>query len=84
LRKGADHQFSGSVGIDVMARDREPCVLSEIVVGRAPARIIYEEERPLAILTIGPVNPGHTLILAKQHAPYLDDLNNQLVTSSIV
>jgi histidine triad (HIT) family protein len=35
----------------------------------------YEDDRCLAIMTIGPVNPGHLLVLPKAHAPYLADLD---------
>jgi histidine triad (HIT) family protein len=53
----------------------EPCVFCEIVAGSAPASIVHEDDRCLAIMTIEPVNPGHLLILPKAHAPYLADLD---------
>lgn len=52
----------------------EPCVFCEIVAGRAPASVVHEDDCCLAIMTIGPVNPGHLLVLPKAHAPYLADL----------
>jgi len=51
------------------------CVFCDIVAGRAPASIVHEDEIALAIMTIGPVNPGHVLILPKQHAALLADLD---------
>lgn len=53
----------------------EPCVFCEIVAGRAPASIVYEDDLCLAIMTIGPVNPGHLLVLPRAHAPSLADLD---------
>ena len=47
----------------------------EIVAGRSPASVVYEDDLCLAIMTIGPVNPGHLLVLPKVHAPYLADLD---------
>ena len=57
------------------AASQEPCVFCEIVAGRSPASIAYEDDRCLAIMTIEPVNPGHLLVLPKAHAPYLADLD---------
>lgn len=47
----------------------------EIVAGRSPASVVYEDDLSLVIMTIGPVNPGHLLVLPRVHAPYLADLN---------
>lgn len=55
--------------------DQEPCVFCEIVAGRSPASVVHEDDRCLAIMTIGPVNPGHLLVLPRVHAPYLADLD---------
>ena len=56
-----------------------PCVFCEIVAGRAPASIVHEDDRALVAATIGPVNPGHLLVMPKEHAPYLDDLDDAMV-----
>lgn len=61
-----------------------PCVFCEIVAGRAPASIVHEDDRSLVAATIGPVNPGHLLVMPKQHAPYLDDLDGGLVAHLFV
>jgi histidine triad (HIT) family protein len=52
-----------------------PCVFCEIVAGTSPASVVHEDEVSLVIMTIGPVNPGHVLVLPKIHAPYLADLD---------
>jgi histidine triad (HIT) family protein len=53
------------------------CVFCDIVAGREPASIVHEDNRSLVIMTIGPVNPGHVLVLPKQHAPFLADLDDE-------
>ncbi len=65
--------------IESTAIPRTPCVFCEIVAGRAPASIVHEDDRSLVAATIGPVNPGHLLVMPKQHAPYLDDLEDDVV-----
>ena len=51
------------------------CVFCAIVAGSAPASIVYDDTDLLAFLTIGPVTPGHLLIIPKRHAPFLADLD---------
>lgn len=50
------------------------CVFCDIVAATSPASIVYEDDVALAIMDIGPVNPGHVLVLPKRHAAYLADL----------
>jgi diadenosine tetraphosphate (Ap4A) HIT family hydrolase len=51
------------------------CVFCEITNRRAPASIVYEDDLSLAFLTIGPINPGHLLVVPKRHLPSLADLD---------
>ena len=53
----------------------EDCIFCEIVAGGAPASVVYDDADLLAFLTIGPVTPGHLLVIPKRHAPYLADLD---------
>src|SRR5437867_10263722 len=43
------------------------CVFCKIAKKQIPAKLIYEDEKFLAFLDIRPMNPGHTLIVPKQH-----------------
>lgn len=43
------------------------CVFCKIVAGEIPALKIYENHHAIAFLDINPVNPGHTLIVPKEH-----------------
>ena len=43
------------------------CVFCKIIAGEIPAEKIYEDEQALAFLDISPVNPGHTLVVPKEH-----------------
>jgi histidine triad (HIT) family protein len=53
------------------------CVFCRIVAG-AEASVVHEDDDVLAFLTIGPVNPGHVLVIPKQHYPDLADLPEPL------
>jgi len=43
------------------------CVFCAIVEGKAPAEVVYEDEMTVAFMDINPANPGHTLVIPRQH-----------------
>lgn len=46
----------------------ENCLFCKIVAGEIPAEKVYEDADTLAFLDIiKPVNPGHTLVIPKEH-----------------
>jgi len=51
------------------------CVFCDIVAGKAPASIVYEDNIVIAIMTIGPVNPGHVMVMPKKHIIYMADMD---------
>ena len=50
------------------------CIFCEIVAGNIPAAKVYEDEQVFAFMDIAPANPGHTLVIPKQHYRNLYDL----------
>ena len=52
-----------------------PCIFCDILAGRAEASFVYRDDRVAAFMTIGPVNPGHVLIVPVRHAAQLADLD---------
>lgn len=58
----------------------DDCIFCAIVAGKTPASIVYEDEMVCSFLTIGPVNPGHLLVIPKQHLPLLSDLDEKTGT----
>lgn len=51
------------------------CVFCQIVAGRAPATKVYEDDTLCAFLDIRPIARGHTLVVPKEHATELEDLD---------
>ena len=47
------------------------CVFCKIRDGAIPSAKLYEDDRTLAIMDIGPLNPGHCLVITKAHAANL-------------
>lgn len=52
----------------------DDCVFCQIIRREAAASVVYEDDVVLAFMDIGPVNPGHTLIVPKRHFPYIADM----------
>jgi len=46
---------------------KKQCIFCNIVEGKVQSRKIYEDDTALAILDINPSNPGHILLLTKEH-----------------
>ncbi len=53
---------------------QEFCVFCEIVQGKAPASLVYADDRVAAFMDIQPVNDGHLLVVPRVHAAHLADL----------
>jgi histidine triad (HIT) family protein len=51
------------------------CIFCAIAGGTAPRSLVYEDEDAVAFMDIAPINPGHTLIVPKEHSAYLADLD---------
>lgn len=43
------------------------CVFCDIITKKIPSQIVYENDNLLAFLDIKPINPGHTLVVTKEH-----------------
>jgi len=50
------------------------CIFCAIVAGRAEASLVHEDDTVIAFMDIRPVNPGHVLVIPRDHAAYLADL----------
>jgi histidine triad (HIT) family protein len=52
------------------------CVFCRIVAKQIPAGVVYEDERTIAFMDAGQVNPGHVLVAAKAHVENLYELDD--------
>ena len=50
------------------------CVFCESVAGDAPASVVHEDERTMTFLDHRPITPGHLLVVPREHAGYLAEL----------
>jgi len=52
------------------------CIFCRIVKGELPAYKVYEDTDFLGFLDIKPLNPGHTLLIPKNHYRFVADVPN--------
>jgi histidine triad (HIT) family protein len=52
-------------------------IFSRIVRGEIPCHRVYEDEKVLAFLDVGPLSRGHTLVVPKEPAATLDALSDE-------
>ena len=50
------------------------CIFCDILAGRQEATFVYRDARLAAFMDIQPVNPGHLLVIPRQHIAGLADL----------
>ena len=57
----------------------DACVFCRIAAGTIPGVKVYEDDDVLAIMDIGPIVKGHTLVMPKRHYGSLTDLPDPLL-----
>lgn len=60
------------------------CVFCKIIKNELPSQKVYEDEFVLAFLDINPVNPGHTLVVPKNHVNNLLEASNEELSHLII
>jgi histidine triad (HIT) family protein len=53
------------------------CVFCDILAGKLPASIVYQDASCTAFMDIEPINPGHVLVIPNGHAPSLAALSEE-------
>jgi histidine triad (HIT) family protein len=56
----------------------EQCLFCKIAAGEVPANIVYNSNDVMAFLDIRPANPGHVLVIPKQHFETLSNIPEEL------
>ncbi len=57
------------------------CIFCKIVAGKIPSEKVYEDESLLAFMDIGPVQPGHVLLIPKKHYERFTELPEDLAAA---
>ncbi|HSL57234.1 MAG TPA: HIT family protein [Acidimicrobiales bacterium] len=54
-------------------------IFSRIIAGELPGRFVWRDERAVAFLSIGPLQPGHTLVVPVEEIDHWIDLPPDLL-----
>lgn len=63
--------------------NRSDCIFCRIIAGSIPAAKIYEDERILAFMDIGPIIKGHVLVIPKTHYDNLMETPDEMLACLI-
>ena len=51
------------------------CIFCKIIAGELPSSKVYEDDKVLAFLNLQQANPGHTLVVPKEHHRNIFDID---------
>ena len=56
-----------------------PSVFSRIIAGDLPAHFVWKDDQCVAFMSIGPLRPGHVLVVPRAEVDHWIDLENDLL-----
>jgi histidine triad (HIT) family protein len=56
----------------------QECVFCAIVARRAEASVVYDDATVVVFMDLNPVTPGHVLVVPREHAVGLEDLDEAI------
>lgn len=59
------------------------CLFCKIINGEIPAEIVYEDAEVLAFLDLSPINPGHVLVIPREHTVDFLSASGETIRSMI-
>ncbi|MDO8642264.1 MAG: HIT domain-containing protein [Candidatus Woesearchaeota archaeon] len=58
---------------------KQQCIFCHIIAGKVASKKVYEDEACMGILDINPANPGHVLLLPKEHYAVMPHMPDDVV-----
>ena len=58
---------------------KKQCIFCQIIEGKVQSKKIYEDENVVAVLDINPANPGHILLLTKEHFSIMPQIPDEII-----
>jgi len=55
------------------------CIFCKIVNGEIPSYKVYEDDNVMAFLDVNPYNPGHTLVIPKEHTLDINSIDDDML-----
>lgn len=58
---------------------KQQCIFCQIASGKVASKKVYEDEHVVAVLDINPANPGHILLITKEHYVVMPQIPDDIV-----
>ena len=58
---------------------KKQCIFCQIVSGKVQSKKIYDDQESIAILDINPANPGHIVLLPKEHYSIMPQVPEDII-----
>ena len=58
-----------------MNNNMENCIFCDIISGKSPASIVYQDDIVVAIMDVHPVNTGHLMVIPQKHVAYMSEMD---------
>ena len=53
------------------------CIFCDLIAGKLPVSIAYEDDIVIAVMDISPVNPGYLMVIPKKHILCITDMDEE-------
>lgn len=63
----------------IAALQKQNCIFCRIIEGKVASKKVFEDDKTIAILDINPANPGHLLILPKEHFAIMPQVPEEIL-----
>ncbi|MDP3765966.1 MAG: HIT family protein, partial [Nanoarchaeota archaeon] len=63
---------------------KKQCIFCQIISGKVQSRKVYDDDLVVAILDVNPANPGHILIMPKEHYSIMPQMPDEEVSHIFV
>ncbi|MBI5389033.1 HIT domain-containing protein [Candidatus Woesearchaeota archaeon] len=64
---------------EIRALQKQNCIFCHIISGRVASKKVYEDETVIAILDINPLNPGHVLLMPREHYQIMPQIPDETI-----
>ena len=63
---------------------KKQCIFCQIIAGKVQSKKIYEDENVIAVLDINPANPGHLVLMTKEHYSIMPQLPEEMIAHTFI
>jgi len=59
---------------------KQQCIFCKIIEGKIPSKKIHQDDKCIAVLDINPANPGHIIILPREHYMIMPQVPDEIIS----